>query len=104
VAGLWQVYQAPTRELAETKLLELGERWGGQFAMAVRCWERAWEELATMFDYPPDIRRLMYTTNAVEGYNRQLRKLLYLVNRDITANWVTLPNWVRIRNQIGHSR
>lgn len=116
VAGLRQVYQAPTRELAETKLLELGERWGGQYAMAVRCWERAWEELATMFDYPPDIRRLIYTTNAVEGYNRQLRKvtktkgafptvesvrkLLYLVNRDITAKWVTLPNWARIRNQL----
>ncbi|GAA5530703.1 hypothetical protein Hgul01_04526 [Herpetosiphon gulosus] len=69
-----------------------------------------------MFDYPPDIRRLIYTTNAVEGYNRQLRKvtktkgafltvesvrkLLYLVNRDITAKWVTLPNWARIRNQL----
>src|SRR4028118_865227 len=47
----------------------------GSYAVAVRSWERAWDQLATMFDYPPDIRRLIYTTNAVEGYNRQLRKV-----------------------------
>ncbi len=116
VADLRTIYQAPTRELAETRLLELGERWGGQYAMAVRSWERAWDQLATMFDYPPDIRRLIYTTNAVEGYNRQLRKvtktkgafptvesvrkLLFLVNRNVTAKWTTMQNWATIRNQL----
>lgn len=116
VADLRTIYQAPTRELAETRLLELGERWGGQYAVAVRSWERAWDQLATMFDYPPDIRRLIYTTNAVEGYNRQLRKvtktkgafptvesvrkLLFLVNRNVTAKWATMPNWATIRNQL----
>jgi putative transposase len=115
-ADLRAIYQAPTREVAETRLLELGERWGAQYAVAVRAWERAWEQLATMFDYPPDIRRLIYTTNAVEGYNRQLRKvtktkgafptvesvrkLLYLVNRDVTAKWTTMQNWASIRNQL----
>ncbi|WP_201783526.1 transposase [Herpetosiphon geysericola] len=43
--------------------------------MTVQRWERAWEDLATMFDYLPDIRQLIYTSNAVEGYNRQLRKV-----------------------------
>jgi transposase-like protein len=43
--------------------------------VAVRLWENNWEDLPTMSDYPPDIRRLIYTTNTVEGYNRQLRKV-----------------------------
>ncbi len=117
VADLRTVYQAATREQAETNLLALGERWGAKYAMAVRTWETTWEDLATMFDYPAEIRRLIYTTNTVEGYNRQLRKvtktrgafptvdaarkLLYLANRDITKTWVGLmPNWARMLNQL----
>lgn len=116
-ADLKAVYQAPTRAAAETKLLELSERWSAQYAMAVRSWDLHWEDLATMYEYPAEIRRLIYTTNTVEGYNRQLRKatktkgalpsaeaarkLLYLVNREITRKW-TMPvyNWVKIRNQL----
>jgi putative transposase len=116
-ADLKAIYQAPTREAAETRLLQLAERWGGTYAVAVRSWEANWEDLATMFDYPPDIRRLIYTTNTVEGYNRQLRKvtktkgafptgeaarkLLFLVNRDITRKWTApVHNWTRILNQL----
>ena len=117
VADLKAIYQASTREAAELKLLELGERWGDTYAVAVRSWEKHWEDLATMFDYPAEIRRLIYTTNTVEGYNRQLRKvvktkgalpsgeaarkLLYLATRDITKTW-TMPiyNWTKIRNQL----
>ena len=117
VADLRRIYQAPTREAGEERLLELGERWGGKYAMAVRCWERNWDDLATMFAYPAEIRRLIYTTNTVEGYNRQLRKvvktkgalpsadaarkLLFLVTREITKKW-TAPvfNWAKIRNQL----
>ena len=117
VADLKAIYQAPTREAAETKLLHLGERWSERYAVAVRSWENNWEDLATMFDYPPDIRRLIYTTNTVEGYNRQLRKvikskgafptaeaarkLLFLANRDITRKWTApVHNWTRILNQL----
>jgi transposase-like protein len=117
VADLKKIYQAPTRAAGETALLELGERWGRQYASAVRIWERNWEDLATMFDYPAEIRRLIYTTNTVEGYNRQLRKvlktkgalptneaarkLLYLVTADITRTWITpIFNWTKIRNQL----
>src|SRR5215216_6266961 len=116
-ADLKTIYQAPTREAAETKLLEVAERWSERYPMAVRSWESNWEDLATMFEYPSEIRRLIYTTNSIEGYNRQLRKvtktkgafptdeaarkLLFLVNRDITRKWTApVPNWARIRNQL----
>jgi transposase-like protein len=117
VADLRTIYQAPTREAAETRLLELAERWSGKYPMAVRSWEINWEDLATMFEYGAEIRRLIYTTNSIEGYNRQLRKvtktkgafpsdeaarkLLFLVNRDITRKWTApVANWARIRNQL----
>jgi transposase-like protein len=117
VADLRTIYQAPTREAAETRLLELSERWSATYPMAVRSWETHWEDLATMFEYGAEIRRLIYTTNSIEGYNRQLRKvtktkgafptdeaarkLLFLVNRDITRKWTApVPNWARIRNQL----
>ena len=76
VADLRLIYQAPTREAGEERLLELGERWGDKYVVAVRSWERNWEDLATMYEYPAEIRRLIYTTNTVEGYNRQLRKVI----------------------------
>jgi putative transposase len=75
VADLRTIYQAPTRESAETRLLELSERWSATYPMAVRSWETHWEDLATMFEYGAEIRRLIYTTNSIEGYNRQLRKV-----------------------------
>jgi len=100
VRDLKTVYQAPNREMAETNLLKLDELWGKKYASAVRSWENNWEELSTFFDYPAEIRRMIYTTNAIEGYNRQLRKviknkasfptaqsvrkLLYLANVNIT--------------------
>ncbi len=117
VRDLQAIYRAPTREAAETALLQLSETWGTTYATAVRSWETNWEDLATMFDYPAELRRLIYTTNTVEGYHRQLRKvtnpkgsfpsgeaarkLLFLVNRDIVKTW-TLPmkDWASIRNQL----
>ena len=117
VADLKTVYKAATREEAENNLLQLDENWRGKYAIAVRSWENNWEELATFFDYPAEIRRLIYTTNTIEGYNRQLRKviknkasfpsdeaarkLLYLANVNITRKW-TMPiyNWPKILNQL----
>jgi transposase-like protein len=114
---LKEVYQAATRESAEANLRQLTEKWGDKYAMAVRSWQNNWEDLATYFAYPAEIRRLIYTTNAVEGYNRQLRKvtksksifptaesarkLLFLANRDILKKW-TMPiqNWPLILNQL----
>jgi transposase-like protein len=117
MVDLKKVYQASTREQAETQLLQLGEVWGHKYAMAVRSWENNWDSLSTFFDYPEQIRRLIYTTNAIEGYHRQLRKvtktkgafptdqavrkLLYLATERLVKKWtVPLPNWALIRNQL----
>lgn len=114
---LKEVYQAATRESAEAHLRQLGEKWGDKYSVAIRSWQNNWEDLATFFAYPAEIRRLIYTTNAVEGYHRQLRKvtksksvfptadaarkLLFLANRDILKKW-TMPiqNWPLILNQL----
>ncbi len=111
------IYRAATRAEAEANLLKLEEIWGGKYAAAVKSWQNNWEELATFFDFPAEIRRLIYTTNSVEGYHRQLRKviknkssfptpesarkLLYLANVDITKKWTRpLQNWPVILNQL----
>ncbi len=92
-------------------------KWSDKYAIAVRSWENNWDELSTFFDFPAEIRRLIYTTNTIEGYNRQLRKvtknkasfpspqavrkLLYLANINIIKKW-TKPifNWPLILNQL----
>ncbi len=117
MADLKEVYQAATRESAEAHLRQLNEKWSDKYAIAIRAWQNNWEDLATFFAYPAEIRRLIYTTNAVEGYHRQLRKvtksksifptpeaarkLLFLANRDILKKW-TMPiqNWPLILNQL----
>jgi len=117
MVDLKEVYQAATRESAEAHLRQLGEKWGDKYSVAIRSWQNNWEDLATFFAYPAEIRRLIYTTNSVEGYHRQLRKvtksksvfptaeaarkLLFLANRDILKKW-TMPiqNWPLILNQL----
>jgi transposase-like protein len=111
------VYQALTREAAEAALLKLSENWGQKYAVAVRAWETNWADLSTFFDFPYEIRRLIYTNNAIEGYNRQLRKVtrnktvfpteeairksFYLAHRDIAAKWtMPIPHWPKILNQL----
>jgi transposase-like protein len=116
-ADLKTIYQAPTRAAAEECLLNVTEKWGHKYGAAMHSWETHWEELAVMFEFPSEIRRLIYTTNPIEGYNRQLRrvtktkaafptddavlKLLYLAQSDITEKW-TMPvvNWASILNQL----
>ncbi len=57
-------------------LLKLDEKWGPKYAMAIKSWQTHWADLATFFQFTPDIRRLIYTNNNVEAYNRQLRKVV----------------------------
>jgi putative transposase len=117
VADLKTVYQAATREEAEANLVKLEKTWGEKYGAAVRSWQNNWEELATFFEFPKEIRRLIYTTNSVEGYHRQIRKviknkssfptpqaarkLLYLATMDIAKKWkVPIRNWPLILNQL----
>ena len=69
------IYRAPTVEAAEMALTAFEERWDPHFPMIGRKWRANWANLTTFFDYPPEIRKVMYTTNAIESMNAQLRKV-----------------------------
>jgi transposase-like protein len=75
MADLKPVYKAPTKEAAETALDELESRWGAQYPIVIKSWRHKWENLSVYFKYPEPIRRVIYTTNAIEAIHRQFRKL-----------------------------
>lgn len=104
------VYQADTKGQAENALLDLEGKWGKKYPIVIRSWNDNWDRLSTYFEYSAPIRKLIYTTNAVEGFHRQVRKvtktkgaftsdmalmkLVYLVTRRIEKKWTTpLQNW-----------
>jgi putative transposase len=74
MAGLKKVYGAPTPDDAEYRLEEFREAWGKKYPQILKSWDTNWTELSTYFKYPQEVRRLIYTTNAVEGFHRMLRK------------------------------
>ena len=69
------VYRAATKQETEVALDELEEKWGKQYPLAVNSWRRKWENLNFYFKYPDYIRKVIYTTNAIEAVHRQFRKL-----------------------------
>jgi putative transposase len=105
-SDLQRVYRAATREEAELKLEEFAAKWDGQFPTIARSWRSNWERVAVFFAYPVEIRKVIYTTNAIESVNMSLRKiiknrgsfptdeaavkLLYLALQNITKKW-TMP-------------
>ena len=116
-ADLKLVYTAVNEDAALQALSSLEEKWGDKYLLAIKSWRNNWEELSTFFKYPPEIRRIIYTTNAIEGYNRQLRKvtktktafptdeallkILYLATIDITKKWVqSIRGWSQILAQL----
>jgi putative transposase len=74
MADLKLVYGAPSLDDAAYRLEEFRETWGKKYPQIVKSWEANWTELSTYFKYPEEVRRLIYTTNAVEGFHRMLRK------------------------------
>ena len=107
---LKKVYQAPTKSQAETELLNLEESWGKKYPVVIKSWNENWEELSAYFQYDEPIRKLIYTTNAVEGFHRQVRKvtktkgaftsdmallkLIYLATENISKKWTQpVHNW-----------
>jgi len=113
LADLKPIYQAPSEEAALAALDEFDGIWGGKYPLVVQSWQRNWPELSTFFKYPPEIRKLIYTTNMIESYHRQLRKMtkgksmfptdeallkmLYLVTQDVMRKWTTrVHNWGQI--------
>ena len=116
-ADLKKVYQATDEIAALLALDELEEKWGKKYPPAIANWRRDWDRLRTIFDFGPEIRRLIYTTNTIEGFNRQLRKftkskgaftsedalkkILYMAMRNITKDWsASIIAWNRIYLQL----
>lgn len=104
------VYQADTLELAELRLDDLDEKWGDKYVKVIESWRRNWSKLTTYFRYDASIRKLIYTTNTIEGFHRQVRKvtktkgaftsdmalikLIYLAQKNISEKWtMPLSNW-----------
>ena len=102
------VYKADTEDLALEALDDLDEKWGKKYPSSISSWRNNWPQLSTYFKYPSEIRKLIYTTNSIENFNRQLRKvtksktifptddalfkMLYLAMIDITKKW-TGKSW-----------
>lgn len=110
MADLKRIYQALTLEEAEFAFEEFKEKWGHKYPIIVRSWENNWLELTAYFKYPHPIRKMIYTTNIIEGYHRQLRKvtktktaypndealikIVYLATMDIYKKWTKpLKDW-----------
>lgn len=110
---LKNVYTALNEEVALNELTLLEEKWNDKYEIALRSWRNNWNELSTYFKYPQEIRTLIYTTNSMESYNRQLRKVtksksifpsdnslhksLYLATIDISDKWTQkVRNWSQI--------
>ncbi|MCU0420619.1 MAG: IS256 family transposase [Cyclobacteriaceae bacterium] len=110
LADLKEVYRASTQEQAEQQLDVLTEKWGKKYPLVTHSWRNNWHKLSTYFKYDPAIRKLIYTTNTIEGFHRQVRKvtktkgaftsdmallkLVYLAYRNIQKKWTQpLQNW-----------
>jgi len=117
MSDLKLVYKAPTKAAAEDALLELESKWGERYPMVINSWTNNWTELSSYFEYAEPIRRIIYTTNTIEGFNRQIRKitkskggfsndealykLVYLTYRDISKKWEkSISNWAEIISQL----
>ncbi len=73
-AELKQIYQSATEREGQQALATFGERWDSQYPQIARSWHNNWDNLITLFDYPPAVRKVIYTTNALESLNSVLRK------------------------------
>jgi transposase-like protein len=111
------VYCAVNAEQALEEFLKFKEKWAKQYPSAVRSWEDNWDNLVTFYAYPVELRRIIYTTNAIEGLHRQfrkvtktksvfphddsLRKMLFMASRNIMKKWtVRYRNWDQVLGQL----
>lgn len=117
LADLKPVYTAVSEDAGLLALDEFDERWGKKYPLVIQSWQRNWSELSTFFKYPPEIRKIIYTTNMIESYHRQLRKvtkgksvfptdeallkMLYLVTQNVMLKWTgRIHNWGQILLQL----
>ncbi len=112
-----KVYTAVTENEALENLMAFKEKWGKQYPSCVKSWEDNWDILSAFFAYPTEIRKIIYTTNIIEGLNRQfrqitknkpsftnddsLRRMLYLASRKIVKHWTArCRNWDVVLSQL----
>jgi putative transposase len=98
VRDLKPVYAAANREVAEAALGSFEEKWGRRYPMIGASWRSNWERVVPFLDFPPDIRRIIYTTNAIESLNSSLRKLVYHRGHFPSDEAVTKLLYLALRN------
>ena len=114
-ADLRRLYSAPTADMAEAELDAFEEKWAGKYASIAPAWRRAWQEVIPFFGFDPAIRKIIYTTNAIESLNRVIRKsiktrgsfptdeaatkLIYLAIRKFEKDGRNVREWFAARNQ-----
>ena len=84
IEDLKQIYTVDSLSQAEYGLALVQEKWSHRYPLAVKPWVDNWHHVSTFFEYPPELRKIIYTTNAVEGVHRQFRKVTK--NRSVLAN------------------
>ena len=111
------VYKANSKDLAESELENLEEKWDKKYPLVIKSWKNNWHNLSAYFRYSSEIRKMIYTTNIVEGFHRQVRKvtktkgsftsqtalekLIFLTIKNISKKWVMpVPNWSLIVGQL----
>jgi len=116
-AALKPIYKASTEEAAFEELNSFEETWGQKYPLIVRSWRANWDELTAFFKYPPQMRRIIYTTNVIESYHRQLRKvtkgkgafptdnalmkILYLATMEVRKKWtMRIHDWGQILSHL----
>lgn len=114
--GMKNIYNAPTKQAAEAALNDFADKWDSKYAYAIKSWRDNWEELTVFFEFPLEIRKIIYTTNLIENLNGKIRKYtknklsfptdeavmksVYLAVRETTKKWsMPIRNWGIILNQ-----
>lgn len=115
-AEMKNIYTAPTKQAAEMALNGFEEKWGSKYGYAIKSWRENWDELTVFFDFPIEIRKIIYTTNLIENLNGKIRKYtknkmsyptdeaviksVYLAIREATKKWkMPIRDWGVILNQ-----
>lgn len=111
------IYQASNKQVAEENLATAQMKWGKKYPAVFKSWHNNWENLSTFFDYPQEIRKVMYTTNMIEGFHRQVRKitktkgafnsdmallkLVYLATMNMVEKWsMPIKDWGPIASKL----
>ena len=115
-ADMKHIYEAPNKDAAQAALNDFANKWEGKYAYAIKSWKNNWDELTVFFEFPVEIRKIIYTTNLIENLNGKIRKYtknklsyptdqavmksVFLAVREATKKW-TMPirNWGIILNQ-----